>query len=79
MICIPVTADQPMVSNRIANELGLGIQYDYKTMKPEELRTGMHKVFSDNSFYEKMNYLSIISRKNNGHLNASKLLNGLLE
>ena len=32
MVCIPLSADQPIVANRIANELKLGLFFNHATM-----------------------------------------------
>ena len=54
MVSIPVDADQPLVSNRICNELNLGISLDYGLMTSNDIRRAVHKIFNDKSYYERL-------------------------
>ncbi len=74
MICIPISEDQPLVAYRVSDELGLGIRHDFTNMTMESLRTSIHTIFVQNGYFERVGRYCEISRKNIGHLKASKLI-----
>ena len=74
MICIPISADQPLVAYRISYDLGLGIMFDYEKMDKNDLRTGLCKVLTDQTYYERTQQFSFHSRKYKGDLNGAKLI-----
>ena len=74
MICIPVDTDQPLVAYRVADELGLGISLDYTVMNANDICKAVQKIFSDKSFYERLDRFSKISKNNPGHLNGANLI-----
>lgn len=74
MICIPISEDQPLVAYRVSDELGLGIRHDFTNMSTESLRTSIHKIFTHNGYYERMQRYSDISKNNVGYLKAAQLI-----
>ena len=79
MVCIPLSADQPLVANRIANELKLGLFFNHATMSSLELRQGIMKIISDKSFHERALKFSEYSRKYKGEQTGADLLVDLLK
>lgn len=78
MVCIPLSEDQPLVAYRIADELGLGVRLDFTNIRAEKIRKAMHEILGDRSYYERSKRYSELSRKHNGYLNGSKLINELI-
>ena len=78
MICIPITGDQPFVSYRVANELGLGVRLDSNHRSRTNIRYSVHKILSDKFYYERSERYSAFSRKHVGYLNGSKLILDLI-
>ena len=78
MICIPVDADQPLVGYRVADELGLGVRLDRYQMTSNDVRSAIHKVLNDRSYYERADRFSQLSRKSIGYRNGAKLINEFL-
>ena len=72
MIVIPIAADQPRVAYRIADELGLAIRFDKATVRPENIRTAAHRIFSDQLFYTRAKRFAEISRSYDGVANMKK-------
>jgi UDP:flavonoid glycosyltransferase YjiC (YdhE family) len=78
MICVPINADQPVVAYRVADELGLGVNFDFTKMTSNDIRQAVHKIFNDKSYYERIDHYAEISKKHNGYSNAAKLISELL-
>jgi MGT family glycosyltransferase len=74
MVCIPMTADQPLIAYHIADELGLGIRLNYKIMNSEDIYKAMNKILIDKSYVERVLVYSKISRTNDGIKNACDLI-----
>lgn len=79
MVSIPVDADQPLVSNRICNELNLGISLDYGLMTSNDIRRAVHKIFNDKSYYERLDKYSKISKEHIGYINGANVIYDCLE
>ena len=79
MICIPISADQPLVSYRVADDLGLGIRLDLVEFTSEDVRMSLHRIFDDEQFYVRCDRLSKISHEHPGYANGAKLIMDLLE
>ena len=79
MICIPVDADQPLIGYRVADELGLGVRLDRIKMNSNEIRSAIHKVLRDKSFYERIDHFSKLSRKSIGYRNGARLVLDVLK
>jgi glucuronosyltransferase len=79
MICIPFGADQPLVAYRVADELGLGIRFDFTKLTSDAVRGAVHKIFSNKSYYERVDHYSKLSRNYIGHFNGAELIMDLLE
>ena len=62
------------MSYRVSDELGLGVRLDFTTMSSNDVRNAMHKVFNDNSYYERIKHYSDLSKKTSGHATAAKLI-----
>ena len=74
LICIPITADQPRNSYRVADELGLGIRLDKHTLTKEKLINAISEITNDNSYHERMIRFAAISREYNGAQNAKDII-----
>ena len=74
MVCIPITADQPLIAYRVAGELGLGIRSNYKNMNSDDIYKAMNKILMDKSYHERISVYSKISRNNDGVKNACNLI-----
>jgi UDP:flavonoid glycosyltransferase YjiC (YdhE family) len=79
MICIPISADQPLVSYRVADDLGIGIRLDLVEFTSEDVRMSLHRIFDDEQFYVRCDRLSKISHEYPGYANGAKLIMDLLE
>lgn len=79
MICIPIAADQPLVANRIANDLGLGIMFDKDSINSKELSRAIEKILNDKSFFERAQIFSQYSRKYKGEKIGSGLISDFLK
>ena len=66
MVLIPIAADQPMVAERLSDDLGLGIRLNKNSLKPEQIRDSAHKILGDNSYYLRVQRYSDISKTYNG-------------
>jgi UDP:flavonoid glycosyltransferase YjiC (YdhE family) len=81
MICLPQgkMSDQPLVAERIADELGCGIRLDSENLKPNELVSAIRKVLDDKSYLERTLRLAHISQKTNGALNGANYIIELID
>lgn len=79
MVSIPISADQPLVAYRIADELGIAVRLDLETFNGEDVRNAMHKIFDDKQYYVRVDRLSKISHEYPGYKNGAKLIMDLLE
>lgn len=79
MVCIPLVDDQPLVAYRVADELGLGVRLDFTTMKVDDIREAMHKIFDDKQYYIRVNNYSKLSHEHKGYSNGAKLIMGVLK
>jgi len=73
MVCIPITADQPMVAYRAADELGLGIRLLPKNVSVANVRETVNRVLGDKRYHERVLRLSLVSRRYNGSQNAARI------
>ena len=78
MVCVPLFKDQTLVAYRIADELGLGVKVDYTSMKVEDIRRAMHKIFDDGNYYKRSDYYSKLSRDHPGFLNGAEIIQQFL-
>lgn len=74
MICVPYAVDQPLVAYRVADELGLGIRIKLKELSSELIRSSMHKIFNDMSYYERVDFYSKLSKSKKGHVEGARLI-----
>lgn len=74
MVCIPLSEDQPLNAYRVADELGLGIRLDYTKMDTRDIQTAVKHILGDNTYSERVQMYSQISRKYNGYSNAAKVI-----
>ena len=77
MVCIPIDADQPLVSHRVT-QLDIAVSLDFTKMTSNDIRRAVHKIFNDKSFYERIDHYAELSKKYNGYSNAAKLISELL-
>lgn len=74
VICLPISFDQPSVSFRIADQLGLGKSFDPLDVTPFVLSEAIQDVLNDKSYLKRMLDFSKISRKYDGKINSTKLV-----
>ena len=74
MVCLPITADQPLVAYRVADELGLGIRLNTKLFSPLELKNAIEKVLSDKTFGKRAEMYQKLSRNYNGSKNFVEIV-----
>jgi len=79
MISIPISADQPLVSYRISDDLGIAIRLDLVEFTAEDVRKSLHRIFDDEQFYVRCDRLSKISHEYPGYENGAKLIMDLLK
>lgn len=78
MINVPLSADQPLVAHRVANELGLGVYVDFVNMKVETFKNALLQVLNDDSYHERIYRFSQLSRQSNGKItSADKIIEHL--
>lgn len=68
MVAIPISADQPFVAHRVANELGFGVLLDYIEMTPDICKNAILEVLNDDSYHERIYRYSHLSRLSNGKI-----------
>lgn len=70
MVMIPLTSDQPLVSNRV-QELGAGITLKPSTLTPETLRDALLQVLSDRSYKDQACVIGESLRQAGGYVRAA--------
>ncbi len=71
VICIPIHADQPLVANRMARDLKLGIQFDPLNLDSNEISVAIREILSDKSYLDRVLEYSQKSRQYDGPKNAT--------
>jgi UDP:flavonoid glycosyltransferase YjiC (YdhE family) len=67
IIGLPLCVDQPMVAQRVCDELQLGIRLDHTQLDHCTLRRAMHRILSSHATYaQRVGQFSRISRNYNG-------------
>jgi UDP:flavonoid glycosyltransferase YjiC (YdhE family) len=81
MICLPqgIMTDQPVVAERAADDLGLGIRFNSATCTSTELAEAIKEVVTDRRYLERTLRLSCISRHSNGSKNGAKFILKLVD
>ncbi len=77
-MAIPIMADQPLVANRICNELNFGKKLDFRTFTSDELRALIYQVLADKTYHANVYEFTQLSRKKNGCVNAANLIENYL-
>ena len=72
IVCLPVSADQPRVAYRVADELGLGVRLNLKKLTQASVKDAVKEIMTDSGYQERMLRFSKISRSYNGVNNAIK-------
>lgn len=73
MICMPAGADQPLVAQRVTNELGLGVLNSIQTMDTNNLRADFHKILDDESIMERCYDYALLSHQHIGQKKACEI------
>jgi MGT family glycosyltransferase len=71
IIGIPINADQPLVAHRATTELGVGLSFDFVSLKPIELKGAITTILGDDDYGERTFKLSQDSRMYNGKENGA--------
>ena len=74
MICSPVSVDQPLVANRVVNELGMGVLLNIHDFKVEDLTNSFHTIYTDDRFHKKAYEYAQVSQKYNGNQRATEII-----
>ncbi|CAF0851268.1 unnamed protein product, partial [Brachionus calyciflorus] len=74
VVCIPIMYDQPLVSQRLADELKLGIRMDTMKFSSVDLKQSILDVLTDQTYSEKMLIFCKSSRNYNGVQNSINLI-----
>lgn len=74
MVCVPCGADQPLVAYRVADELGFGVRLNPNEMNSKDVYEAINKVLKDNSYKERVERFSVLSKLNKGSVNACDLI-----
>jgi UDP:flavonoid glycosyltransferase YjiC (YdhE family) len=72
MMCLPISADQPLVSHRVATELQMGIQLNIKKLKENLVADAIEKLLNDEKYKKNCLKYSELSRKYDGTENMSE-------
>ena len=72
IVCLPVSADQPRVAYRVADELGLGVRLNLKKLTQASVKDAVKEIMTDSGYQERMLRFSELSRSYNGVTNATK-------
>lgn len=78
MISIPLNADQPIVANRICDQLELGIRISPFDVTADLLAQTIYKILTDPKYKHKISQFSKISSKYNGSVTAANLVTDIL-
>jgi MGT family glycosyltransferase len=74
MVNVPLSADQPLVAHRAANELGFGVYVDFINMKEETFKNALLQVLNDDSYHERIYRFSQLSRQSNGKITSANYI-----
>jgi UDP:flavonoid glycosyltransferase YjiC (YdhE family) len=68
MICLPQgdLTDQPVVANRIADQLGCGIRLNWRLSTPTDIATAIKVIINDECYLERTLRMSVLSNRYNG-------------
>lgn len=78
MICIPIGADQPLISHRICNQLGFGVYIDFVNLNVDLLTKAINDVLLDRKCHESIIEYSKLSRKLDGKILGADVIIGYL-
>jgi UDP:flavonoid glycosyltransferase YjiC (YdhE family) len=62
IICLPISADHPMIAHHVTANLKLGIQLDINSFSRDDVIQGVKKIFADREYYERCAKYAEISR-----------------
>jgi UDP:flavonoid glycosyltransferase YjiC (YdhE family) len=77
MICLPqgVVTDQPLVAQRVADDLSLGIRLEPKDYNPQQIANAIETILlKDKSYLERVLRLAHVSQKTNGAVNGANYI-----
>lgn len=78
VICIPLKADQPLCAIRLVDDLKLGVRFDAEKFSCQELSNAVDLILNNRSFMERSIEFSKLSRKYNGTLEATNIIQNFL-
>ena len=80
MICVPIGADQPLVSYRLSDELGVAVSISRgSSIVSTRVRNALQKILDDKQYFVRVDRLAIISHEYPGYSNGAKLIMDFLE
>ena len=79
MICVPIGADQPLVSYRLCDELGVAVCISRGSLDSTLVRNALQKILNDKQYFVRVDRLAIISHEYPGYSNGAKLVMDYLE
>ena len=71
--------DQPLVSYRIADDLGVAVRLNLGDLDSSLIRNALHRIFNDKQYYIRADRLSKISHEYPGYANGAKAIIEVLE
>ena len=74
VICLPIKCDQPLVADRLADDLDLGIKFDPLKMNANDLKSAIEKILTDQSYLNRVLNLTKVSRSYNGNVLSADLV-----
>lgn len=74
MISIPIDIDQPMVAQRVCDQLELGIRFDPLKLNRYELAEAIHEILTRKKYIQRVMEFSKISQSLDGSREASNLI-----
>jgi MGT family glycosyltransferase len=80
MICLPISADQPLIANRICADLKLGLELDVTRLSVNDVVSSAQQILNDSGYYDRCAHYSKLSQIYDGpKIFASEIRNYLKE
>jgi MGT family glycosyltransferase len=73
LLMVPQSSDQPLVAARV-EELGLGLNLDFKTLTAERLKKAVEKLNSDFTLRSRMREMKSVLQKSDGSIHGADVV-----
>jgi MGT family glycosyltransferase len=74
LVCLPIAADQPLVAERLCEDLKLGIRFDISNLNINEINNAIEEVLTNETYRANVVELSRVSQRYNGSATAAQLI-----